>query len=137
MSIPFVHGIQDFLGIFRGVPESVGSQVQRAREAAGYSPAELARLINLSPSMISRIEDDRIGTLTPDVFRLLCNALRSLIPVELAAANGYEVSLPPELKVPRAIAETILEMTEAQREGLLQLAGKGTAAIPPRKRGRK
>lgn len=59
----------------------VSRQVYELRTRAGLSQAELARLVNTSPSVISRIEDD-------DYDRHSLTMLR-----RVAAALGFEVSV--------------------------------------------
>ena len=97
-----------------------GRLITEAREAAGLNKRELAELVNLSPSMISKLESGKVSV-TPDVFRSLTTALRTLRPYELVNAMGYQVTVPNSDKLPHELVRELLVMTEQEMEWLIGL----------------
>ena len=107
---------------FRTIPcmNEPGRLITEAREAAGLNKRELAELVNLSPSMISKLESGKVSV-TPDVFRSLTTALRTLRPYELVNAMGYQVTVPNSDKLPHELVRELLVMTEQEMEWLIGL----------------
>ena len=73
-------------------PLQAGQLLQSARKAAGRSQAELAPLVGLSQSRLSKLEQNP-GTLTLDQLLALCGALGLELTVQPraeAAATGTE-----------------------------------------------
>lgn len=109
---------------------TAGELVMRAREAAGLSKAELADRINLSPSMVSRIEANKVR-IEPDVFMRLTTELRGLKPAELASAIGYQVTVPGAERLPRPLVSSLLEMNEDELDALTLLVQRRRLSAPP------
>ncbi len=65
----------------------LGSTIRRLRLASGLSQAELARLVDLSPSFLSRVEHDKREP-TLSVLRRIAEHLNAPFGVLLASALG-------------------------------------------------
>lgn len=52
-----------------------GSEIRRKREASGYNQADFARLVDLSPSWLSRIENGQANP-SPDALRRIALAFK-------------------------------------------------------------
>jgi transcriptional regulator with XRE-family HTH domain len=88
---PFVHAVKDFFATLPAM-NAWGQLVKAAREAEGLSQADLAERIEITPSVLSRIEAGKVF-IEPHVYRRLCNVLRALSPKELLDSLGYEISV--------------------------------------------
>ena len=97
-----------------------GRLIEEAREAAGLSQAELADRVNLSPSMVSKLEAEKVA-ISPAVFRRLTSELRALRPAELATAIGYEVTTIGADRLPRGLVQALLEMSPEELDALATL----------------
>lgn len=86
-----------------------GQLVEAAREAQGLSQAGLADRIHVSPSMISRIEGDKVG-ITPAVFDKLCSVLRELSRVDFVEAIGYPIYVESESHLPEGLVKLLRQL---------------------------
>ncbi|KDA44509.1 helix-turn-helix domain-containing protein [Frankia sp. BMG5.23] len=73
-------------------PESLGQYIRRVRRDRGLSGVQLAGLVGVHPSNISRIESGETATPTPDLLRRIAAAL-DLDLAELLAYLGLTVPL--------------------------------------------
>lgn len=108
-----------------------GELIRIAREAAGLNKAELADRIAMSPSMVSRLEAEKVF-IEPDVFRRLCQELRSLSPVALLNALGYEVTVPGADRLPPQLVRDLLALSPDVLDGTALLVERAARANPRR-----
>lgn len=122
----FVHAHQKKVRTLRSVKKHRGELIREAREAAGWSQAQLADVVGLHPSMISKIEKGGVF-LEPDTFNQFTRALRSLSPLELAIANGYELAAPSAMTLPVQLVRDLLAMSAEELDATALLVHRATA----------
>lgn len=105
--MPFVHAVKDFSTTLHGV-NAWGHLVKAAREAEGLSQADLAERVEMTPSVLSRIEAGKVF-IEPHVYRRLCNVLRALSPKELLDSLGYEISVTDAERLSRPLVRALRE----------------------------
>jgi transcriptional regulator with XRE-family HTH domain len=87
-----------------------GRLIREAREAEGLSQPQLADKLNVDPSMVSRIENERVR-ISPELFVGLTHILRTLRPGELIEAMGYPIGLSrQQRKIPRELLDALEEI---------------------------
>lgn len=106
-----------------------GELIREAREAAGLNKAELADRINMSPSMVSRLESGKVF-IEPDVFRRLCMELRALSPVAVLNALGYEVTVVGADRLPRQLVLDLLSLSPEVLDGTALLVERAAQGRP-------
>lgn len=108
----------------RYVAHKWGKLIEEAREAAKWSQAELADRTGIDPSLISRYEAGGTGRLPVDRFNRLTQALRSLSPVELLEAMGYEIRVPGAERLPRELVRDLLGLPKEDLEAVARLVSR-------------
>lgn len=96
-----------------GEPKTLASVVREAREAAGLSIRQLATLVGLDFSVLSRIEAGKVARPSPEVLQNLAEVLE-LDAAELLTFIGVKMTLPePKVYFRRAYGFSEREAEEA------------------------
>ena len=97
----------------------LGQRIQTARKAKGLGLRELARTIEKSPSLISRLENEEPApSVSPDTLRDLANAL-GLDPDEVLLLANRAGHLAPQTDVELALYRRMRLMSEVEKRRLL------------------
>jgi len=94
-----------------GKQRSLADVIREAREAAGLSIRQLATLVGLDFSVLSRIEAGKVARPSPEVLQNLADVLE-LDAAELLAFIGVKMKLPE----PRTYFRQAYGMTEREAE---------------------
>lgn len=97
-----------------------GHLVAEARDAAGLTQAELADLLSVAPSIVSRIESERIS-ISASVFNALIVSLPGLSAPRLLNAMGFPVTVPGADRLPRSLVLELLQRSPAELDALVVL----------------
>lgn len=97
-----------------------GRLIAEARDRRGWTQAELAERIGVSPSTISNLEREQHPPTVPEEVNLLVTAL-GLSPEDLLRSMGVEMAPPLAARLPRQLLALLIEMTPEQHQWALNL----------------
>jgi len=101
-----------------------GRLIKAALDAAEMSQSELARIMDIDPSLVSRYVKDKAG-IEPATYDALLRALPGYLSApDLAAAIGYRVPVSTENRLPTGFVETMAKLDDEGRALILRLAQK-------------
>ncbi len=113
-----------------------GRLITNAREAAGLNKVQLADRLSVDPSVVSKLEDEKMGV-TPPMFMKLTTELRSLVPANLLNAMGYQVTVAGADRLPRGLVQDLLTFSDEELDALaLVVQRRAHPSQPPQEKGR-
>lgn len=115
-----------------------GDLIATARDAAGMTQAQLAEQVGVAPSTLNRWENQaKPPAIKPLQFRKLSSALRSLDPIALLNAMGYEVAASGAQRLPTQLVRDLLSLSPEVLESTAFLVHQLATRDPqPRERSR-